>query len=62
MGTLSSMEEGLGKERSWAVAGEVSGRPSGLKEPLWSEPGSKTDKINVKIKCIIFVYIPGTGV
>lgn len=45
-----------------AVAGEVSGRPFGLKEPPWSEPGSKTDKINVKIKCIIFVYIPGTGV
>lgn len=44
------------------MAGEVSGRPDGLKEPPWSEPGSKTDKINVKIKCIIFVYIPGTGV
>ena len=33
-----------------------------LKEPLWREPGSKTDKINMKIKSIIFVYIPGTGV
>lgn len=32
------------------------------KESPQAKPGFKMNKINMKIKCIIFVYIPGTGV
>lgn len=62
MGTFASMEEGQWKQRSWDVAGEVSGRPFGLKKAPQSEPGFETAKINMKTKHIIFAYIPGTGV
>jgi hypothetical protein len=56
-------EETRSMQKLWTVKHKVRGRPSIRKKVFpQGDTGSKINRINMKIKCNIFVYIPGTEV